>query len=419
MIRVQDPAHKSHFLQLSKHIADFGLQAKPCDVHVTVSDRIRITNIGDVAAKYEIHSPLESKAYQIEFIPSSGVIKPGTFKDMEIKLRFETPAKLKDVAYVNVSGCFHAILFDLESKVASFDFEININEISFPDSVPIGRGVSAEVFRGVWKGTNVAVKKFYSNFVSLNPKNIANFMKEVQTLSTLRHPSKACVQGFRCWIDIVLFMGACATHNNVCIVMEYLELGSLYKLLHNPAYKNEFTRRVRMCKDAIQGMIYLLDKGFLHRDLKSLNLLVSKTLEVKVADFGLSKTMEMDSKTSNNQGPTGTYLWMSPVICDLLVSSGVGSGVKIGIFREIGCVQLWNHHVGNGDQKRSVRGNEGRRYRVSCDGRIQDSHSPQLRPEMEGVDRVVHSQGSIRAPDLYAIVDDVFRVQVGQEKVML
>ncbi|WP_233358348.1 hypothetical protein, partial [Vibrio cholerae] len=75
-------------------------------------------------------------------------------------------------------------------KVASFDFEININEISFPDSVPVGRGVSAEVFRGVWKGTNVAVKKFYPNFVSLNPKNIANFMKEVQTLSTLRHPSE-------------------------------------------------------------------------------------------------------------------------------------------------------------------------------------------------------------------------------------
>jgi serine/threonine protein kinase len=129
-------------------------------------------------------------------------------------------------------------------------------------------------------------------------------------------------------------MGACATHENVCIIMEYLELGSLYKLLHNFQYKNEFPRRVRMAKDTVQGMIYLLDKGFLHRDLKSLNLLVSKTLEVKVADFGLSKTKDIESQTSKSStshGPTGTYLWMAPVK-DLFgfvdVDLGLGSIVE-------------------------------------------------------------------------------------------
>ncbi len=44
-----------------------------------------------------------------------------------------------------------------------------------------------------------------------------------------------------------------------------------------------------MALDAASGMMYLHSKGIVHRDLKSLNLLVKDDYLVKVADFGLSK----------------------------------------------------------------------------------------------------------------------------------
>jgi serine/threonine protein kinase len=47
--------------------------------------------------------------------------------------------------------------------------------------------------------------------------------------------------------------------------------------------------RVKLALDAAKGMLYLHDKGLLHCDLKSLNLLVDGSWTCKVGDFGLSR----------------------------------------------------------------------------------------------------------------------------------
>jgi serine/threonine protein kinase len=51
----------------------------------------------------------------------------------------------------------------------------------------------------------------------------------------------------------------------------------------------------------------------LHRDLKSLNLLVSRTGSIKIADFGLSISRTETNSSSPGGKAKGTIQWMAPV----------------------------------------------------------------------------------------------------------
>jgi serine/threonine protein kinase len=67
---------------------------------------------------------------------------------------------------------------------------------------------------------------------------------------------------------------------NLCIVTEFVKLGSLRELLHNTSgVKLEWLRRMRMLRSAALGINYLhsLRPVIVHRDLKSSNLLVRHT----------------------------------------------------------------------------------------------------------------------------------------------
>src|SRR5438132_2348242 len=69
---------------------------------------------------------------------------------------------------------------------------------------------------------------------------------------------------------------------------------------------------MRQCAAALQRASEL---GIVHRDIKPDNILLTRKGEVKVADFGLSRTLERDGQPLNltASGVTmGTPLYMSP-----------------------------------------------------------------------------------------------------------
>eukprot|EP00271_Cylindrocystis_brebissonii_P001072 TRINITY_DN11321_c0_g1_i2.p1 TRINITY_DN11321_c0_g1~~TRINITY_DN11321_c0_g1_i2.p1 ORF type:complete len:960 (-),score=191.25 TRINITY_DN11321_c0_g1_i2:934-3813(-) len=164
----------------------------------------------------------------------------------------------------------------------------------------IGNGASGTVFKGLWEGSDVAIKVFGHH--EMMDGMMEEFEQEIGIMQRLRHP------------NVLLFMGAVCTEKHLCIVTEFLPRGSLFKQLHRSKTSIPWPRRLRMALDVAQGMNYLHNAKppIVHRDLKSPNLLVDYNWTVKVGDFGLSKTKHATFLTAKSG--KGTPQWMAPEV---------------------------------------------------------------------------------------------------------
>ena len=177
----------------------------------------------------------------------------------------------------------------------------------------IGRGASAAVYKVMWLGTSVAKKTFEG-------RNNPDFMKEVEILAKLSHPN-------------ITSMFCCQKDKRSCsLVMELMD-GDLHELMHKRCEHSDsppFTifEAVDIMLQIGEGVNYLHQKGVIHRDLKSHNILVKSAVAMqsevevgyvrtKVADFGLSKTKSVSTTYSNQTFNTGTFRWMAPEIIAL------------------------------------------------------------------------------------------------------
>ncbi|KQJ87250.1 dual specificity protein kinase splA isoform X2 [Brachypodium distachyon] len=178
------------------------------------------------------------------------------------------------------------------------DYDILWEDLALGEQV--GHGSCGTVYHALWYGSDVAVKVFSKQDYS--EEMIQTFRQEVSLMKKLRHP------------NIILFMGAVASQQRLCIVTEYLPRGSLFSLLRRTTGKLDPRRRIHMAIDIARGMNYLhnCSPTIVHRDLKSSNLLVDKNWNVKVADFGLSR-LKVETFLSTKTGK-GTPQWMAPEV---------------------------------------------------------------------------------------------------------
>ncbi|KAK9918746.1 hypothetical protein WJX75_006516 [Coccomyxa subellipsoidea] len=179
------------------------------------------------------------------------------------------------------------------------EWEIEASEIELGPR--IGIGSYGEVFRGSWRHTDVAVKRFLEQ--DLSPQLMAEFRAEVALMQRLKHP------------NVVLFMGACTQPPNLSIVTSFMPRGSLFRILHRtPNFVLDDRRRINIALDVARGMNYLHScrPPIVHRDLKSPNLLVDKDYTTKVCDFGLSRVRRSTWLSSKSQA--GTPEWTAPEV---------------------------------------------------------------------------------------------------------
>ena len=95
------------------------------------------------------------------------------------------------------------------------------------------------------------------------------------------------------------------------MVTELLRRGNLYSVLHVDRRKLKVDWVVKLAKEVAEGMEYLHKSRIIHRDLKSLNLLLGDKWNIKITDFGLSRTSNSNSQ-SVMTGQVGTCHWMAP-----------------------------------------------------------------------------------------------------------
>lgn len=116
--------------------------------------------------------------------------------------------------------------------------------------------------------------------------------------------------------NICLFMGACTLPGNFFIVSEFMPKGDMERMLRDKNIQFSLYQRMKMAKDAALGMNWLhcSNPMFIHRDLKSSNLLVDENGRVKVCDFGLSQIKQHGEVLKDLDSAKGTPLWMAPEV---------------------------------------------------------------------------------------------------------
>ncbi|XP_058009203.1 probable serine/threonine-protein kinase SIS8 isoform X2 [Hevea brasiliensis] len=176
------------------------------------------------------------------------------------------------------------------------EWNIDFSELNI--GTRVGIGFFGEVFRGIWNGTDVAIKVFLEQ--DLTAENMEDFCNEISILSRLRHP------------NVILFLGACMKPPHLSMVTEYMEMGSLYYLIHMSGQKKKLSwrRRLKMLRDICRGLMCIHRMKIVHRDLKSANCLVNKHWTVKICDFGLSRIMT--ETPMRDSCSAGTPEWMAP-----------------------------------------------------------------------------------------------------------
>ena len=144
----------------------------------------------------------------------------------------------------------------------------------------------------------VAVKRLADNLA--HDRSFRDrFLREAQLAAPLSHPNVVRVYDFGHDPDGRPF-----------IVMEYVEGGSLAEALARDGALSP-ARVVAVARDCCAGLAYAHAAGLVHRDLKPQNLLLDPDCRVKIADFGIARTLDGTSLTLTGS-VLGTAGYLAP-----------------------------------------------------------------------------------------------------------
>ncbi|CAD6239716.1 unnamed protein product [Miscanthus lutarioriparius] len=174
----------------------------------------------------------------------------------------------------------------------------------FDEGLVIGAGGFGKVYRATLPdGTSVAVKRASPE----SRQGAREFRTEIELLSGLRHR------------HLVSFVGYCDEGDEMILLYEYMEHGSLRSRLYGAGAATGGARLGAAAAGGLrwrgEGPLYLhtaLPKPVIHRDVKSSNILLDGGLAAKVADFGLSWAGPELEETHVSTAVKGSFGYVDP-----------------------------------------------------------------------------------------------------------
>lgn len=163
----------------------------------------------------------------------------------------------------------------------------------------LGQGSFGMVYRvkSLKTGGVYVIKKI--NITHLSQKSQKEVIHEAQVLKKLDHA------------NIVKYFCSFMDGKSLCIVMEYINGGDLHKLILLHQEKKSFLPEPeiwRMASELSTAIQYLHNKNIIHRDIKTMNILITKDHKIKLADLGASKIVSAPMQVTR----VGTPLYLAP-----------------------------------------------------------------------------------------------------------
>ncbi|WWC60097.1 uncharacterized protein I303_102661 [Kwoniella dejecticola CBS 10117] len=221
----------------------------------------------------------------IPHAPNRNLLDPPT--------RVNTPTAKKDAVnpYEPSARRFRSLTAEEESRKLGKTFEGTTTLAAYDLGAKLGEGTFGVVTKGIEIATKrvIALKKLITH----NPRDGVSVttVREIKILKSLDHENVVPI------LNMVVerkIPGDRSNRGEVFMVFPYMD-HDLCGLLGNKDFKMTHSMAKLLMRQILEGMAYIHANNFIHRDIKTANILVDKHGQIKIADFGLARTWTHDA----------------------------------------------------------------------------------------------------------------------------
>ncbi|XP_009119122.1 probable LRR receptor-like serine/threonine-protein kinase At1g05700 [Brassica rapa] len=165
----------------------------------------------------------------------------------------------------------------------------------------LGRGGFGTVYHGYYNNIQVAVKLLSET----SAQGFKEFRSEVEVLVRVHH------------VNLTALIGYFHEADQMGLIYEFMANGNMADHLSGKYdHMLSWRQRLQIALDAAQGLEYLhcgCKPAIVHRDVKTSNILLNDKNRAKLADFGLSRSFQTESRSHVSTLVAGTPGYLDPL----------------------------------------------------------------------------------------------------------
>ena len=303
----------------------FGQLGEQVEVMKPLKTRVLLMLSGRETTSFKF-LPLKNPKYTLKITPSEGTLSYHGTRAVIVKIKLlmqctttvvldlpvvfcrgsksDQERLLRNKDFDNSKLCKCVLMSKLQGMVSTY---LDLDELVI-FSPPLSEGQFSRVFRGKYRGIDVACKLLKPDqYVTEYNKKTRS--REVGMFEALRHPC------------IVNFIGATLVDGAYTITTELCEFGSLTSAMKKHSDVWTMPMKVKALYDCARAMDFLHRSSIIHRDLKPGNLLVvsldiNSPVVCKLSDFGTTKGTNVMVQNMAQTKTVGTHDYTAPEIME-------------------------------------------------------------------------------------------------------